>query len=438
MKNLLQRPFQLILTIVFGLLALLGLYVFSTFTGFGSSGPKVGTVVIWGTLPADALTQELAAISSSNKSYGKISYMQKQLPSFDVDLSNAIASGNGPDLILVSQEQFLTEQNKISIIPFSAIPQRTYLDTYLPEFQLYLTSTGTYGIPFALDPMVLYYNRTLLSQAGVATPPRSWEAVTGLAPTLTHISADHSIAQSTIALGSYGNIENARALLSLLFLQAGSQISETSQVGIRSTLAKSVAAGSVSPSESALSFYTQFSDPSRTVYSWNPSFVSARQAFLGGTVALYPGFASEEPMLKAANPNLPFDMAAIPQPQTAATKVDYGLAYAFAIPKASHNASGAYLAARALSSNAQLPSVSQTLFMAPAIRSLLVAQSSDPFAPIYYPHALISTGWLSPAPSPTDTVFSTMISNITSGRYQVPQSLSAADQALTAALNSSP
>jgi ABC-type glycerol-3-phosphate transport system substrate-binding protein len=443
MNALTQKPFQLILMAVFGLLALLGLYVFATYTGFGGSGQKIGTVVIWGTLPADAINQEIGTLSSGNKLFGKVTYVQKQVGSFDNDLANAIASGNGPDMILISQEQLLTEENKIQMIPFTSIPQRTYIDTYLPEFHLFLTSNGSYGIPFVLDPMVLYYNRTLLSQAGVATPPRSWEAVTGLAPTLTRISADHSVAQSAIALGSYGNIENARGMLSLLFLQAGSAITSMSSGSLRSTLAAPAAQSSteitpnaVSPAESALNFYTQFSDPSRTVYSWNTGFSSARQAFLAGTVALYPGFASEEPALKAANPNLPFDMAGIPQPQTAAVRTDYGLAYAFAIPKASHNTPGAYLTARALSANDLLPSVAQALFVAPANRTLLVASPSDQYAPVYYPQALIATGWLSPAPPVTDSLFSTMITNITSGRYQTHNALYTADQALTAALPS--
>jgi ABC-type glycerol-3-phosphate transport system substrate-binding protein len=318
--------------------------------------------------------------------------VQKQSDTFDSDLANAIASGNGPDMILITQEQLLAEQSKISLIPFSSISQRTFLNTYLPEDQLYLTSTGTYGIPYVLDPLVLYYNQTLLSQAGIA----------------------------------------------LLLIQAGSPITQTSNLGIRSTLAQTNSSlTGIPPLEAALNFYTQFADPSRTVYSWNSSFPGARQAFLSGSLAMYIGYASEEPALKAANPNLSFDMAPIPQPQTAATKSDYGLAYAFALPKASRNTSGAYLTARALSDPKYLPAAAQALSMAPANRSLLTPSTSDQFAPVFYPEALISTGWLSPAPATTDSIFSAMISNINTGRYLAGPALSAASQALDAALPSS-
>lgn len=430
-----MRPFQIIFLVVFGLLALIGLLVFATSSGLGGNTSKVGVVTIWGTLPQAAVTAELAALSQADKSYGKVVYVQEPADTFDANLADAIASGTGPDMVLISQEQLLSEENKINIIPFSSISQRTFIDTYLPEDQLYLTSTGTYGIPYVLDPLVLYYNKTLLNQAGVALPPASWEAVTGLAPALTHTTPT-GITQSTIAFGTYTNIENARAILSLLFLQAGSSITQLSNVGVRSTLGAdaNTSITGVSPVAAALNFYTQFADPSRTVYSWNPSFASARQQFLAGSLAFYIGFASEQPELAAANPNISFDMAPIPQPQTSATKVDYGLAYAFAIPKASRNATGAFLTAQALSSPTYLSAAAQALSMAPADRSILTPSASDSFAPIYYPEALVASGWLSPAPATTDSIFSAMITSVTSGQYQATAAVSAADQALDASL----
>ena len=432
-----MSTFQIVFLVGFGIAALVGLLVFATTSGSNSTA-KIGSVVIWGTLPQDTITAEISTLNSADRSYGKVSYVQKQPDTFDSDLANAIASGNGPDMILITQEQLLTEQGKINLIPFSSISQRTYLNTYLPEDQLYLTSTGTYGVPYVLDPLVLYYNQTLFSQAGIANVPASWEAVTGLAPSLTHSTLTQPLAQSSIPFGTYSNVENARAILSLLFLQSGSTITQSSNLGVRSTLDQTdTSVTGVSPLEATLNFYTQFADPSRTVYSWNSSFPSARAAFLAGNLAMYIGFASEEPGLKAANPNLSFDMAPIPQPQTAATKADYGLAYAFAIPKASRNATGAYLTALALGDSKYLPATAQALSMAPANRSLLTPSQSDQFGPVFYPEALVSSGWLSPSPATTDSIFSAMITNITSGRYLAGPALNVAAQALDAALPSS-
>jgi hypothetical protein len=286
---------------------------------------------------------------------------------------------------------------------------------------------------------VLYYNQTLLNQAGVAVAPSSWEAVTGLAPTLTHLS-NHLPVQSAVALGTYTNIQNARAILSTLFFQAGSTITSTSQTGVGSTLGQAQASAStgISPVSAALNFYTQFANPSRTVYSWNGSFSSDYQQFLAGDLAFYLGFASEQPQIAAANPNLLYQMAPLPQLQTAAVKSDYGLAYAFAIPKASQNPGGALAAAEELANPSYLTIASQGLSMAPANRTLLILSSSDLYAPVYYPAALIASGWLSPAPATTDQIFSAMITSIISGASTASSAINTADQALTAALPSSP
>ncbi len=427
-----MKPFQTVLLVVFGFLLLLGLVLFANFGGFGSSSSNVGTVTIWGTLPQSSMTAVLNALHSQSQDYAGVTYVQHQEATFDADLAEAIASGSGPDLVLITQEQLIAEQNKLMVVPFSAIPQRTYLESYLPIDELFLAADGTYGIPFAVDPLVLFYNRTMLSAAGVATPPTSWEAVTGLAERMSQ-TAGGTVAVSTIPFGTYENVENARAVVSLLLLQAGNPITTVTGSGLSAQLTNAGSSG-IAPAESALAFYTQFSDPVKTVYSWNRAISSARQAFLAGNLAFYPGFASELPSLKAANPNLDFDMTAIPQPQTSAQKLTYGKAYAFAVPKASANMAGAEATAFALAHSSLAATVAQALFMAPATRTSLTPAADDRYAPVYYPQALVARGWLSPSPAETDRIFSTMITNITSGRMTVGQALSDANQSINAAL----
>ncbi|MES2225939.1 MAG: extracellular solute-binding protein [Patescibacteria group bacterium] len=427
-----MKPFQVLLLAGFGFLALLGLFLFATFSGFGSNATKLGAVTIWGTLPESGVDAALNTLKADNQQYNQVSYVQKPEASFDVDLAEALASGTGPDLILISQEELATEQNKLTVIPFSVMSERSYLDTYLPISEIFLASSGTYGIPFAVDPLVLYYNRSLLTSAGVATPPASWEAVTGLSERLTQSQAG-SVIRSVIPLGSYENVENARAILSLLLLQAGNPIVAVDTTGPHAQLTAAGQSSSGStPAESAINFYTQFSDPAKTVYTWNRALASARQSFLSGDLVLYPGFASELPQLKASNPNLDFDMAPIPQPQTAATSLTFGHVYAFAIPKASKNPAGALTIAQALAAPSYAVHAASEFGMAPALRSSLTPSTNDRYQPVFFPQALIARGWLSPSPSVTDQIFSTMIGSITSGRAAVHQAFDTADQAIEA------
>lgn len=426
-----MKPFQIAILAIFGFLGVLGLVLFANFGGFGGASTKIGTVTIWGTLPQAQMGAVINALHGQDQEYIGVTYEEKSEATFDTDLAEAIATGQGPDLVLISQEMLATEQNKLSVVPFSTISERTYLDTYLPIFELFLAENGTYGIPFAVDPLVMYYNRRTLINAGVATPPASWEAVTSLTEAITQSSAG-TVLQSAIPFGAYNNVENARAIISLLLLQSGTVITSVGQNGLRGHLNEG-GSGSGLSGEPALTFYTQFADPVKTVYTWNSSISSARQAFLSGNLAFYPGFASELLQLKEANPNLDFDMMAIPQPKTATHRVTYGKAYAFAVPKATDNSKGAVTVAIALADSSLSGTVSQALSMAPAIRSMLASASNDRYAPVFYPQALIASAWLSPSPAETDRIFSTMISNITSGRMSIPQALDSANQALNAA-----
>jgi len=432
-----MRPFQIILITVFAVLAIVGLIVFSMFKGFGGGAGDVGPVVIWGTLPETAVTDAITNLTRGQKQFSSVTYVEKPAGTFDNDLANALAAGTGPDMVIVNQEQLLTEAPKMRVIPFtSSFSQRNFLDSYLAIDQIYITTSGTYAVPLVVDPLVLYYNRAILSSVGVATPPATWEAVTGLAPLITKQSGGQSVSRSTIAFGSYGNVTNARAILSLLFLQAGSSITQDTSFGVRSTLGTPPTSANpgVAPAEAAVNFYTQFANPAKTTYSWNPSLVSSRQAFISGDLALYVGFASEEASLRAANPNLDFDMAPIPQSGVGSTRKTYGLAYAFLIPKVSAHPDGAFATALGLTGAGVLPSFSLSVGMAPAERSLLTSNPNDAYASIYYPEALNATGWLSPAPAATDAVFSAMITNVTTGRFDTPQALTAADQSLNAAM----
>lgn len=432
MQNL--RPFQIIVMAIFGVIALLGIALFASFQGFSSGVPQVGSVTIWGTLPANEMNMALGEYKQAHQEYGKVSYAQRPQETFDRDLAEAIASGRGPDLVVISQEDLASAQSKLGMIPSSTLSERDFRSTFLPIGELFLTTGGTYGIPFVVDPLVLYYNRPILASAGATQPPATWEAVSGLAGTVNREGEGQTVSRSLIALGTYENIDNARAIISLLFMQAGYQITTRTTNGLESDLdtMKGTNYG-IRPTESALNFYTEFANPTKTVYSWNRSLPQSRDAFVAGDLALYLGFASERKALSAANPNLDFDMAPVPSPGTSQTRVTYGKAYAFAIPRTSANMEGAVRVARALSDAKSVSGFARTLGMAPAARAALAPAKDDLFEPVFYPEALVTRGWLSPAPADIDTIFATMIRNVASGRESVNNAISTASQSINAA-----
>lgn len=429
-----MRPFQIVIMAIFGLVALVGLFVFATYSPKGGTNPA-GPVLIWGTLPNDAMEGAIESLRAADDNFASVSYKFVRPESFSTELANALAAGGGPDLIVLSHEQLVAEMPKLELIPDSSLPLRTYRDTYASVFDVFLTEGGTYGIPLVVDPLVLYYNRAALASAGVASPPATWEAVSGLVGSLTRKGEGASIVKATAPLGGYGNVSNARAIVSTLFMQAGSSLTEVRSDGIRSALAKTPSGtGAGNPVQSALTFYTQFADSVKTIYTWNTALPASKQMFLSGDLALYPGYASESRSIAAGNPNLDFDMAPMPQPAVASLKTVYGVAYAFAIPRVSDNQAGAFSTAMALSSADYMSFIADRATMAPARRSLLAAPPANLYAPVYYPQALIARGWLSPRPEVVDGIFAGMILNVTSGRTSTGEALNSANESLDAAL----
>jgi ABC-type glycerol-3-phosphate transport system substrate-binding protein len=102
------------------------------------------------------------------------------------------------------------------------------------------------------------------------------------------------------------------------------------------------------------------------------------------------------------------------------------------IPRGAKNASGAYQVAILFTDPAVQTSAAALTGLAPATLTVLsTAPTDDPVAAVAYAEALYAKGWLSPMPADTDTVFSSMIGNVTSGRLTPEVALNSAERSLT-------
>ncbi|MFM2330902.1 MAG: hypothetical protein RLZZ26_409 [Candidatus Parcubacteria bacterium] len=428
-----KSPFQLILVGIFAVGALVGVFVFATHSGKGQQS-AIGPVVIWGTLPADGISSVLAAMTRANADLKNVTYVQKDPLTLASDLATAIATGAGPDLILASQEGLQPLEKFITPVPATSLPASTIASTFVDGSNIFNSSNGYYGIPFLVDPLVLYYNRSILSTAGIAKPPATWEALTGLVPSVTELTPTRQIMRSLIALGSYDNVHDARAILSSLFMQTQVPISTYTNGGLLVANLGVVAAQGTPAGQAVVGFYTQFADPSKVSYTWNATLPDSQRAFLSGDLGLYIGYASEASYLSQANPNLNFSAAPLPQPATAQLKNAYGLIYALMVPRGAKNPAGAFQVAVLLVAPATQTLASSATGLAPANLNSLATIPTDPVAATTYSEALYTSGWLSPLPTATDAVFSGMISDVITGRTTLQNALVSAERSLSAAL----
>lgn len=429
-----MTPFKIVLFSAFGLFAFLGLFVFATYSGSNTGAKGVGAVVIWGTLPQSQMAAALSTLTLADQSMKGVSYVQVSEGDLLSKLTSAIATGNSPDLVLASQEDLHALQRFLLVIPPSQLSQSTFTNGFVSEGNLLSAgAAGYYGVPLLLDPLALFSNNATLSSAGIAKPPASWDALTGLVPNVAQLTSTRQITQGLIALGTYANVHNARGILSALFLQTGVPISAYSANGVlQADLGQNTANG-VPPGQAVVRFYTQFADPTKISYTWNASLPDSQQAFLAGNLALYLGYVSEAQYLRAANPNLSFSVSTLPQASNSA-KVTYALLYSLMIPRGAKNSAGALSAAIALAQPSAQAVLANATGLAPASRTALTQVPNDPVAAVAYSEALYAEGWLSPQPVDTDSAFSGMISNVISGQMTLDTALTVAARTLSSLL----
>ncbi|MDO8566631.1 MAG: extracellular solute-binding protein [bacterium] len=426
--------FKGILLTVFGFSALVGLFVFATYSNNNSNKGEVGPVVIWGTLPKEGIQAMLTAAAQTDVTLKSVSYVQKYPTTLSSDLASAIATGVAPDLVLASQEELLALTKFITPIPLGTLSASTFQNTFIDGAGVFALSGGYYGIPFLVDPLVLFVNRSILASSGIAKPPETWEALTGLVPNIAVLSPTRQIKRGLIALGTYNNVHNARGILSSLFLQTGVPLSSYSTTGVLSANLGATASSGPAPGQAVVGFYTQFADPSKVSYTWNVSLPDSQQSFSVGDLALYLGYMSEARYLRSANPNLNFSVAPLPQPATAKGKSTYGLIYSLMIPRGAKNPAGAYQVASLLASSSAQPAAAAYTGLVPVNLNVLAVAPADPATAVAYAEALYTRGWLSPAPSDTNAVFSGMISSVISGRSTLEAALGSAERSLSALL----
>jgi ABC-type glycerol-3-phosphate transport system substrate-binding protein len=221
------RPFEIGLIAFFGIAAIAGVIIVSVFQAKPSEDSlRYGDrVVIWGTLPQAPMDTFLNEVMNNIEALRVVSYMQIDERTFEQTLVNAIAEGRSPDMVIIPHSLIVSHRAKLTPISLETITPRMYRDSYIDGADIFMMSDGVYGVPFAVDPMVMYWNREMFSSSGLAQPPKTWEAlVAQTTPALTRLTDSRQVTQSAVAFGEYRNVAHAKDVLALLLLQAGSTL----------------------------------------------------------------------------------------------------------------------------------------------------------------------------------------------------------------------
>lgn len=433
-----MNNFQTILVAVFLSFFVFAVLIFSGVIKIGGASKSEavqGKVVIWGTFPKGAVKDVFDGLSTTYKDLS-VSYSQKDPSTYQQELIEAFANSKGPDLFIIDPSMIKRNSNFTYKIPYTNYPEKTFATSFTDGSEIYLSAEGVVGFPMIVDPMVLYYNKDVLSNEGIVNPPTTWDELFELNKILTKRDNSGAISQSMIALGQYGNVNNAKDILATLFIQNNNNIVEKSESGTDSTVTTFYKAVlnenplnySVAPAEAVMKFFLEFSDVSKTSYAWNRSLSNSLDMFVGGKLAFYLGRASELFEIESMNPNLSFDVTQIPQVKGATAKRTYGEIYAVVINKKSTNLTSAFGVATAISSGDNIKNISINLSLPPVARVLLAQKPVDNrYLYTFFNSSLIARSWIDPDKGETDLIFKEMTENILSNSLKVNEAISKAD-----------
>ena len=433
------------------------------------------TLEIWG--PFDDSTTFTDIFNNFRKidpNVTQIVYKKMSQDTYEKDLLNALASGEGPDIFLINNTWLPSFKDKLDPAPAQILPEQTFKNNFVDVAADDFDSNGQiYAVPLTVDSLALYYNKDLFNAAGITAPPTDWTTFMKDAQLLTKFDSSGQIIQSGAAMGTADNINRASDILNLLMLQNGTQMPSAANPRAAFDQIETNGNNSFFPAGNALDFYTSFANSSDSNYSWNSDMHYSLDAFAAGNLAMMLNYSWNIPTIEAESPKLNFDVAPVPQlsttqPVNFANYWGYAVAKNKVIPTLTSGAPKGTLpendnvrvqeawkfltylttqpvqnsAASAASSNptsitGSQPQNSQATFdpawdylqetdQPAARKDLIEKQKDEPMIGVFAEQNLIDKSWYEIDPDDTETVFLNMIDEINKGQATTTDAIKAA------------
>ncbi len=403
-----MSTFQLVVTGIFGIAAVVATAVFAL-ANFGGDTRYLVFLELWGSVDEKVMEGWLEENFSDHPEL-RVNYKYIPERRFDEELLEAMSLGRGPDMALISQDQVTRHEKRIVRIPFSHYSERDFRDIFTQAGEVFMDQKEgfIYGLPVLVDPLVMYWNRTFTRASGYPRPPVRWGDFADFVTDNVR-QERRDIVVSAAGLGEYDNIEHSKAILSTLIFQAGGKIIDGRPENFKVNLSDRFNMP-VRPAESALLFYTDFSDPGRLIYTWNRRMPNSFNVFVDEKMVVYFGMSSDYARIKEANPFLDFDVALVPENESGLTS-SYSNVTGLVIMRSTKNFPAALRAIDHMASGNSLNMLSASLQGIPPSRNdLLVRPDTERFQlPVFYEAARRSFSWVDPFPERTDEIFSEMV-----------------------------
>ncbi len=375
---------------------------------------------------------------------------------YEKELINALASGNGPDIFSFHNDELPKYVDKLYPMPLTYTElvssgsgcksektstnyfynTRSFQETFADIATADLVQDGyIMGVPLYIDSLALFYNKALLNSAGISNPPSTWNEFKEAVKKLTKKSDSGTIINSAVAMGTADNISRSPDILQLLMLQNGTEMNSADKKSV--VFDKSIVTdqGTYYPGQASLEFYTDFSNPSKTVYTWDQRQNFSIDAFASGQVAMMFHYAYQVDLVKEKAPNLNFGIASAPQIDGNTAKVNFANYFAEGVSKQSENPEEAWEFLYFLTQKENALKLNRAIKRPTARRDLIVEQENDEIINGIYmkpftDQVLTSKSWYKINNSLIEKQFAEMINNVNLGKYTAEKAINNATSAI--------
>lgn len=388
-----------------------------------------------------------------------INYRRLRLEEYETTLLNALAEDRGPDIFMIHNTWVTKYLPKIQPMPVSTkvavqrivgtVKKET---TYVLETQPTIT-VGKYkttypdaviqdtvrtlnvstdpnkrqmeqrivAVPLSVDTLAMYVNKDLLNAAGIATIPTTWDRFQAAIPRLVKQDAQGNLIQMGAALGTGYNVERSPDIIAALMMQNGAVMSDdngnptfgVTPVGLSGVRDQP-------PAYQALSFYTDFANPAKAVYTWNAQQSNSFDAFVQGRVAFFFGYSYHLPVIRAQAPKLNLAIAQLPQIEGNPT-VNMANYWTWAVSKKTKSADTAWNLLNFMMGKDEVTKFLSAAKRPAADRSLLEGQLDNEDIGVFASQVLTAKSWYrGDDPAAMEDALKVMVENVQTGKEDIP------------------
>ena len=364
-----------------------------------------GKVTIWGTLPKENIQKTLDLFNKNSAKTYSVIYKEVAEDSLVSTLIQTLADGSSPDLILAPYSYILQNEKRLAILTKGVISEIDYKNTFADEGEVLLTNAGYLGLPISIDPLILYFNRDLLSSSGFGNPPTTWDQFFDYNLKITKRNNNGDFKVSTIPFGTYRNIPHITDIVLAMVIQLGSlePVSKSFGKDVNGNFIPKYKVNvnddpynpgsEAGPLNIILAFMKNFADSQKETYNWHNNMPDALLNFISGSQSFYIGYASEASYIKNANQKLYFDYTYLPQVAGKNIFTTYGRMYTLSLLKSAPNSAAAYSTMLSLSTGKYSSALSAATGGVSALKSVLAAPSGEQSSIIFGKSALTAKGF---------------------------------------------